>query len=44
TGGMAGKVRALLDLDTPARIFDPDGLAAFLDSGTPGTRIDGAST
>ncbi|AOW79954.1 isopentenyl phosphate kinase [Halodesulfurarchaeum formicicum] len=43
TGGMAGKVRALLDLDTPAQIFDPDGLAAFLGSGAPGTRIDGSS-
>ena len=39
TGGMAGKVRTLLDLDTPAWVFDLDGLPAFLDGGSPGTRI-----
>jgi len=39
TGGMAGKVRTLLDLDTPAWVFDLDCLAAFLGGGSPGTRI-----
>ena len=39
TGGMAGKVRALLDLAVPAHIFDPSGLAAFLDGDSPGTVI-----
>ncbi|MFB6109698.1 MAG: isopentenyl phosphate kinase [Halodesulfurarchaeum sp.] len=41
TGGMAGKVRALLGLETPARIFDRAGLESFLAGGEPGTRIDG---
>jgi isopentenyl phosphate kinase len=41
TGGMAGKVQALLGLATPAQIFDVDGLPAFLAGGSPGTRIDG---
>ncbi|WP_128475763.1 isopentenyl phosphate kinase [Halorussus pelagicus] len=41
TGGMAGKVRALLDLGAPATIFGPDDLRAFLAGETPGTRIDG---
>ena len=40
TGGMAGKVRALLELDVPASIFDLDGLEEFLAGGSPGTRID----
>ena len=39
TGGMAGKVRALLELDTTAQIFDLAGLEAFLAGGTPGTSI-----
>jgi isopentenyl phosphate kinase len=39
TGGMAAKVRALLDLDAPANVFDLDGLAAFLGGGDPGTRV-----
>lgn len=39
TGGMGGKVRALLELDTPAYVFGPDGLAAFLAGGNPGTRV-----
>jgi isopentenyl phosphate kinase len=39
TGGMAGKVRALLEVEAPASVFDLDGLAAFLDGGSPGTRI-----
>ncbi|WP_458206533.1 isopentenyl phosphate kinase [Haladaptatus sp. NG-SE-30] len=41
TGGMAGKVRALLELGAPASIFGPDDVAAFLSGETPGTRIDG---
>jgi isopentenyl phosphate kinase len=39
TGGMAGKVRRLLDLDAPASIFDLDALAEFLDTGTAGTVV-----
>jgi isopentenyl phosphate kinase len=39
TGGMAGKVRALLELEAPASIFDPSGLGAFLDGETPGTLV-----
>ena len=41
TGGMAGKVRALLELEATSQIFDLSGLPAFLAGGTPGTRIDG---
>ena len=40
SGGMAGKVRALLGLDAPAHVFDLDGLEAFLDGDEPGTRIE----
>ncbi|PSP73314.1 acetylglutamate kinase [Halobacteriales archaeon QS_3_64_16] len=40
TGGMGGKVRALLELDVPASIFDLDGLEEFLAGESPGTRID----
>jgi len=39
TGGMAAKVRALLDLGAPASVFDIDGLARFLEGEDPGTRI-----
>ena len=39
TGGMAAKVRALLALETPAFVFDREGLAPFLDGDCPGTRI-----
>jgi isopentenyl phosphate kinase len=39
TGGMAAKVRELLELGAPADVFDLDGLPAFLDGGSPGTRI-----
>lgn len=39
TGGMAGKVRTLLSLETPASIFALDGLAPFLAGETPGTTI-----
>ncbi len=39
TGGMAAKVRALLDLEAPAYVFDLDGLGSFLTGGEPGTRV-----
>jgi len=39
SGGMAGKVRALLDLPASAYVFGPEGLRAFLEGGDPGTRI-----
>lgn len=39
TGGMAAKVRALLELDAAASVFGPDELGSFLDGGSPGTRI-----
>ena len=41
TGGMAGKVRTLLELPIPARIFDLEGLPAFLSGGDPGTLVRG---
>ena len=41
TGGMAGKVRSLLQLPAPASIFGPEDLRTFLDGGRPGTLIDG---
>lgn len=41
TGGMAGKVRALLALGAPATIFGPDSIRAFLGGDDPGTLIDG---
>jgi isopentenyl phosphate kinase len=41
TGGMAGKVRQLLDLGAPAFVFGLDGLGAFLAGEDVGTRIDG---
>jgi isopentenyl phosphate kinase len=40
TGGMAGKVRALLALDAPASVFGPGDLPAFLAGETPGTLVD----
>ena len=40
TGGMAGKVRALLGLATPASVFGPDALGAFLAGESPGTLIE----
>lgn len=40
SGGMAGKVQALLELETPASIFGPEALAAFLAGDSPGTLID----
>ncbi|MFB6188705.1 MAG: acetylglutamate kinase, partial [Halapricum sp.] len=42
TGGMAAKVRALLDLETAASIFGPDDLGAFLAGGRPGTLVQRA--
>ncbi|RKD94962.1 isopentenyl phosphate kinase [Halopiger aswanensis] len=40
TGGMAGKVRTLLDLDAPASIFGLEDIEAFLEGGEPGTTIE----
>ncbi len=39
TGGMAGKVRALLSLDAPVVIFDLERLDSFIDGENPGTTI-----
>lgn len=39
TGGMAGKVRALLELGVPASIFGPDRIGAFLAGEDAGTTI-----
>ncbi|QSG15272.1 isopentenyl phosphate kinase [Halapricum desulfuricans] len=39
TGGMAGKVRALLELGTPASVFGPAELGAFLSGDRPGTLV-----
>ncbi|MDZ7701709.1 MAG: isopentenyl phosphate kinase [Halobacteriales archaeon] len=39
TGGMAGKVRALLELSMPAHVFGLGELQAFLDGEEPGTRV-----
>ena len=41
SGGMAGKVRALLALSAPALVFGPDALPAFLAGDCPGTTIAG---
>jgi isopentenyl phosphate kinase len=41
TGGMAAKVRTLLDLDTPASIFSLDDLEAFFEGERPGTLVAG---
>jgi isopentenyl phosphate kinase len=41
TGGMAAKVRALLDLPVPASVFGADALPAFLDGEQPGTLVAG---
>jgi isopentenyl phosphate kinase len=40
TGGMAGKVRTLLDLEAEASIFGLDALESFLDGADSGTTID----
>jgi len=39
TGGMAAKVRELLALGSPAYVFGPDGVEAFLAGEDAGTRI-----
>lgn len=39
TGGMAGKVATLLDLDCPAQIFSLDSLASYLETGQAGTTV-----
>lgn len=39
TGGMAGKVQALLSIGMPAFVFDREGLAPFLTGENPGTKI-----
>ena len=41
TGGMAAKVRTLLELGVPASIFGVDDLEAFLDGDSPGTLVRG---
>jgi isopentenyl phosphate kinase len=41
TGGMAAKVRTLLDLGAPAYVFGPDDLPAFLSGERAGTKIFG---
>lgn len=41
TGGMAGKVRTLLDLQAPASVFGGDDLERFLAGESPGTEIRG---
>ncbi|QCS42433.1 isopentenyl phosphate kinase [Natrinema versiforme] len=40
TGGMAGKVRTLLELEAAASIFGLEALASFLEGENPGTTID----
>lgn len=40
TGGMAAKVRVLLELDAPASVFGPDSLEGFLAGEDSGTQID----
>jgi isopentenyl phosphate kinase len=42
TGGMAGKVRTLLDLSARAYVFGLTDLPAFLAGGAPGTAVGGA--
>jgi isopentenyl phosphate kinase len=42
TGGMAAKIRTLLNLDSPASVFDLDGLSRFLEGGSPGTLVAGS--
>ena len=44
SGGMAGKVAALLELDVPASIFAPTAIEAFLGGETPGTTVGGGQT
>ena len=44
SGGMAGKIRALLALDSPAHVFGPDALGAFLAGADPGTTVGGTDS
>ena len=39
TGGMAAKVRRLLELESPASVFELDSLGTFFESGTAGTVV-----
>jgi len=41
SGGMAAKVRELLDLGAPAHIFGPDAVREFLNGEQAGTLVDG---
>jgi len=41
SGGMAGKVQALLAMESPASVFGPDALDRFLAGATPGTTVAG---
>ena len=41
SGGMAGKVRALLSLASTASVFGPEALPSFLAGDTPGTTVAG---
>lgn len=43
SGGMAGKIRALLSLAAQSQVFGPAALADFLSGGEPGTTIAGGS-
>ena len=40
TGGMAGKIRSLLDLGVPAQVFGPGAMDAFVAGDAPGTTVD----
>ena len=44
SGGMAGKVRALLSLASPAHVFGPEALGTFLDGDNPGTTVAGVGS
>ena len=44
SGGMVGKVKALLSLASTASVFGPEALSAFLTGDTPGTTVDGGKT
>lgn len=42
TGGMAGKIEAMLSLGMPAHVFSLDDLSGFLRGGSPGTMVHAA--
>ncbi|GAB3674532.1 isopentenyl phosphate kinase [Halopiger thermotolerans] len=44
TGGMAGKVRTLLELEAPSSIFGLEDVSAFLAGERPGTTIESESS